>query len=324
MKAFAYKVASSEESAVKLLGEKSLAIAGGTNLLNLMKNYVLQPDAIVNIKQIPGTDKIEEAGGGLKIGANVRIADVAASEAIRKGYPALAEAADKVGTPQIRNMGTVGGNLCQRPYCWYFTQEVFDCLKRGGSTCPAKEGENEFHAIFGNDGPCVIVHPSSLAPALVAFGARVRIAGAAGAREVPIEEFFVDPKTNARKENILAPNEIVTHVTLGPQRPQSATYSARPRVAYDWPVSLASVALEIEGGTVKDARICLGAVAPVPWRAAAAEAALKGKKVSEESAGAAADAALTGAKPLHGNAYKVQTAHACVKRAILMAAGRRS
>ena len=164
----------------------------------------------------------------------------------------------------------------------------------------------------------------SIAPALVAFGAKVRIAGAAGAREVPIEEFFVDPKTNARKENILAPNEIVTHVTLGPQRPQSATYSARPRVAYDWPVSLASVALEIEGGTVKDARICLGAVAPVPWRAAAAEAALKGKKVSEESAGAAADAALTGAKPLHGNAYKVQTAHACVKRAILMAAGRRS
>jgi xanthine dehydrogenase YagS FAD-binding subunit len=324
MKAFAYRVASSEGDAAKLLGEKSLPIAGGTNLLNLMKTYVLQPDTVVNIKLIPGTDKVEQAGDGLKIGANVRLSDLAASEAVQKGYPALAEAAGEVGTPQIRNMGTVGGNLCQRPYCWYFTQEVFDCLKRGGTTCPAKEGENEFHAILGNDGPCVIVHPSSIAPALVAYGARVRIAGSAGAREVPIEEFFVGPKTNVQRENILAPNEIVTHVVLGPARPQSATISVRPRVAHDWPVSMASVALQVEGGQVKDARICLGAVAPVPWRAAGAEAALKGKSVSEESAGAAADAAVAGATPLQQNAYKVQTARACVKRAILAAAGRRS
>jgi xanthine dehydrogenase YagS FAD-binding subunit len=324
MKAFAYRVASSEEDAAKLLGEKSVPIAGGTNLLNLMKTYVLQPDVLVNIKSIPGTDRIEGAADGLKIGANVRIADLAANETVRKGYAALAEAAGEVGTPQIRNMGTVGGNLCQRPYCWYFTQEPFDCLKRGGTTCPAKEGENEFHAILGNDGPCVIVHPSSIAPALVAFGAKVRIAGPSGSKEVPIEEFFVTPKTNVRKENILAPNEIVTHVILGPPRPLSATYSARPRVAHDWPVSMASVVLETEGANVKDARICLGAVAPIPWRVPGAEAALKGKTVSEASATAAAEAAVAGATPLQQNAYKLKTAHACVKRAILAAAGRRS
>ena len=198
MKAFAYRVATSEENATKLLGEKALPLAGGTSLLNLMKNYVLQPDTVVSITRIPGYDKIEPAAGSVKIGANVRLADIASSADIQKGYPALAQAALNVASPQIRNMGTIGGNLCQRPSCWYFTQESFDCLKRGGTTCPAKEGENEYHAIFGNDGPCVMAHPSSLAPALVALGAKVRVAGPAGAKEF---DFFT-PKTAAQRETI--------------------------------------------------------------------------------------------------------------------------
>ena len=320
MKAFAYRSAASEESAASLLGEKALPLAGGTNLLNLMKNFVLQPDVLVDIKRIPGTAGIELASGSAKIGANALLADIAAHEGLRKEYPALAQAAGGIGTPQIRNMATLGGNICQRPYCWYFTQEAFDCLKRGGTTCPAKKGENEYHAIFQNDGPCVIVHPSTLAPALVALGAKLRIGGKAS-REVPIEEFFTLPKDDPRRENILGPGEIVTHVILGPPRPKSATYAVREKDANDWPVSLAAAALELDGDTVKSARICLGAVAPIPLRSKAAEEALAGKKVTETTAAAAADAAVTGATPLEKNGYKVRTAHACVKRAVLLAAG---
>lgn len=320
MKAFAYRSATSEESAAKLLGEKALPLAGGTNLINLMKNFVLQPEVIVDIKRIPGTTGIELAAGSARIGANTLLADIASHEGLRREYPALAQAAGGIGTPQIRNMATLGGNLCQRPYCWYFTQEVFDCLKRGGTTCPAKKGENEYHAIFGNDGPCVIVHPSSAAPALVALGAKLRIAGSS-TREVPIEEFFITPKDDPRRENSLAPNEIVTHVILGPARPRSGTYAVRTKDGSDWPVSLASAALELDGDTVKTARICMGAVAPVPLRSKAAEDALAGKKITEAVASAAADAAVAGATPLAKNAYKIRTAHACVKRAVLLAAG---
>jgi CO/xanthine dehydrogenase FAD-binding subunit len=199
MKAFAYRVATSEENACKLLGEKALPLAGGTSLLNLMKNYVLQPETVVSITKIPGCDQIEAAPPGLKIGANARIADIASHAEIVKSYPALAQAAQNVASPQIRNMGTIGGNLCQRPSCWYYSQEAFDCLKRGGTTCPAKDGENEFHAILGNDGPCVMVHPSSLAPALIVLGAKVRIASPAGAKEIALEEFFVAPKANPQR-----------------------------------------------------------------------------------------------------------------------------
>ncbi|HVR75577.1 MAG TPA: xanthine dehydrogenase family protein subunit M, partial [Planctomycetota bacterium] len=286
MKAFAYKVATSEESAVKLLGEKALALAGGTSILNLMKNYVLEPEVLVDVKRIPGLARIEVSAGGLRLGANVRLTDLLESPAVKALYPGLHEAVEQVATPQIRNMSTLAGNLCQRPSCWYFTQEAFDCLKHGGSTCPARAGENEYHAIFGNDGPCVMVHPSSMAPALVVLDASVRVAGPSGAREVPIEEFFVLPSVNAQRENVLAPNEIVTHVTLGAASPKSATYVVRSKEANDWPVGLASVSLQIENGACTSARVCLGAVAPTPWRAPAAEAALQGKPVTEETAAA--------------------------------------
>jgi xanthine dehydrogenase YagS FAD-binding subunit len=218
-------------------------------------------------------------------------------------------------------MATLGGNLCARPPCWYFSHDNFACAKRGNAnTCPAREGENEYSSIFATDDPCVAVHASSVAPALVALGASVRVAGPGGGREMPLEKFFTLPRENVLKENVLANNEIVTHVMLPRGNPKSATYVVNPKESHDWPVSIASVALDMAGDTVKSARIVLGAVAPIPWRAAKAEAALAGQKVTSESAQKAADAAVDGSSPLSQNGYKVQTAKTAVKRAILIAA----
>jgi xanthine dehydrogenase YagS FAD-binding subunit len=324
MKAFTYHSATSEQEATSLLGPKALALAGGTDLLNLMKERVIGPDALVNIKAIPGLDRIEAAGDGLRIGAAATLSALIEHEGIRKGYPALVQALETVGGPQIRNMATLGGNLCARPPCWYFAHEGFPCVKRGdGDGCPAKEGENEHHAILATDGPCVAVHASSAAPALIVYGASVRVAGPGGAREIPLEQFFTLPKADVKRENVLAPNEIVTHVILGKGSPRSAAVVVRHKASHDWPTALAAAALEMEGGTCRSARICLGAVAPVPWRAKASEAALAGKAVDEAVAGKAADAALAGAAPLSQNAYKVRAARAAVRRAILAAAAGR-
>jgi xanthine dehydrogenase YagS FAD-binding subunit len=321
MKAFTYKTASTEAEAVKALGAGALPLAGGTSLLNLMKERVVEPDVLVNLKAIKGLDRVEAAGDGWKIGANAILSTLLENPTIQKAYPALAQALETVGTPQIRNMATIGGNLCARPPCWYFSHDTFACAKRGNAnTCPAREGENEYASIFATDDPCVAVHASSVAPALVALGASVRVAGPNGAREMALEKFFTLPRENVLKENVLANNEIVTHVMLGKANAKSATYVVNPKESHDWPVSIASVALEMSGETVKAARIVLGAVAPVPWRASKAEAALAGQRVTAESAAKAAEAATDGAAPLSQNAYKVQIAKAAVKRAILIAA----
>jgi xanthine dehydrogenase YagS FAD-binding subunit len=324
MKNFTYINAGSEKSAVESLNEKALALAGGTDILNLMKDYILQPDALVNIKGIAGLNTIEAADGGLKIGANVTISDLLEHAAIRERYAALHESLYDIGTPQIRNMSTIGGNLCARPRCWYYRYESFDCKKRGGQGCAAIHGDNELHAIFGTDGPCVMVHPSSAGPALVVLGAKIRIAGPGGSRDVGVEEFFTSPAVDVTRENILKSNEIITHIILPAFSGRSATYEARHKESHDWPLAMASVALQIAGDVAQEARICLGAVAPVPLRVPAAEAAVKGKTINETTAGEAAGKALEGARPLSGNKYKLQVARAVVKRAILAAAtGRR-
>jgi xanthine dehydrogenase YagS FAD-binding subunit len=251
----------------------------------------------------------------------VTIAELAAHADAVKMYPALVQAAEEVGSPQIRNAGTVGGNMNQRPRCWYFRNEEFSCLKKGGSRCFAVDGENQYHAIFG-EGPCHIIHPSSLAVPAIALDARFRIVGPAGEREVSAAEFFVMPDKNLFGETVLAPNELLTHVTLPPPgSARSATYEVRFKQGHDWPLATASVALTIGGQTIKAARVVMGAVAPVPWRSAAAESALVGKPLTEETAMAAADAAIAGAKPMSGNRYKVQIARTAVKRAILKAGG---
>ena len=325
MKPFAYVNAANEKEAVGALSAergKFLPIAGGQDLLALMKDYVAQPDRLVNVKNLDRTIA-KAADGGLRIGSAVSVADLADHADVGRMYPALAQAAAEVGTPQIRNAGTVGGNLNQRPRCWYYRNEEFDCLKKGGSRCFAVDGENQYHAIFG-DGPCHIVHPSSLAVPAVALGARFRIVGPAGEREVKAEEYYQMPDKNLFGETVLAPNELLTHMILpAPGSVKSATYDVRYKQSHDWPLASAAVALDMNGGTVRGARIVLGSVAPIPWRSEAAERALAGKAVTPQTAMAAADAAIAGAKPMSQNKYKVQIARTALKRAILKAAGQK-
>jgi xanthine dehydrogenase YagS FAD-binding subunit len=323
MKSFAYVKAANEQQALAALGRergKVLPLAGGMDLVSLLKDRIATPDRLVNVKGLDGTITATP-DGGLRIGAAVRLVDLQAHATVASQYAALREAAAEVGTPQIRNLGTVGGNLMQRPRCWYFRNEEFPCLKKGGARCYSVDGENQFHAILGG-GPCHIVHPSSLAVPLVAFGAKVRIAGPRGAKEVLAEEFFELPERNLYGETALRPDELLTHVILPPARGmKSATYEVRFRSSHDWPIAFASVALEVQGGTVGDARVVLGAVAPIPWRSTEAEAVLKGQTLNEATATKAAEAALASATPMTQNAYKVQVAKTAVKRALLHAAG---
>ena len=320
MKAFAYSNATNEKEAVAALTGATrgrlLPMAGGMDLLGLMKDYIVTPERLVSIRNLDQT--IASAGGGLRIGAAMKIVDLAEHAEAKKLYPALVTAAEGVGTPQIRNMGTVGGNIMQRPRCWYFRNEEFNCLKKGGSRCFAVEGENQYHAIFG-DGPCHIVHPSSLAVPVIAYGGRFRVVGPNGAREIDAGQFFQLPNANLYSETVLQPDEIVTHVLLPAPGQRSAAYEVRFKQSHDWPLAAAAVNLVMAGSTVKSARIVMGAVAPIPWRAEAAERVLAGKAITEAIATEAANAAVTGARPMSSNAYKIQIAKTAVKRAIMAA-----
>jgi len=323
VKSFAYVKAGGEKQVVTALaapGGRALPLGGGMDLLGLLKDYVLQPDRLVSVKDLDATIT-KGPGGGLRIGSAVTLADLAAHADARRMYPALVDAAAEVGTPQIRNAGTVGGNLNQRPRCWYFRNEEFDCLKKGGSRCFAVDGENQYHAIFGG-GPCHIVHPSSLAVPAIALDARFRIVGPTGEREVAAADYYQMPDKNLMGETVLGPAEILTHVILpAPGQTRNATYEVRFKQSHDWPLAIASVAIAMQGQNVRTARIVMGAVAPVPWRSAPAELALTGKRLSEQVAMEAADAAVAAARPMSGNAYKVQIARTAVKRAIMKAGG---
>jgi xanthine dehydrogenase YagS FAD-binding subunit len=321
VKAFAYVNAANEKEALAALAPERgrvLPIAGGMDLVGLMKDYVAQPDRLVNVKSLDAA--IAASGGGLRIGAAAKLIDLVEHAQAARMYPALVQAAAEVGTPQIRHAGTIGGNLAQRPRCWYFRNEEFNCLKKGGSTCFAVNGENQHHAIFG-DGPCHIVHPSSLAVPILAYGGRFRVAGPSGEREIDAAEFFQMPDRNMFSENVLAPNELLTHVILPAPAAMSATYEVRFKQSHDWPLAIVSVACTGSGRRVQSARVVMGAVAPIPWRSREAEAALNGQTITEQVAAAAADAAVKSAKPMSGNAHKVQIARTAVKRAIMKAAG---
>ena len=325
MKPFSYVNPANERDAVRALGtdrDKVMPLAGGQDLLARLKDYVAQPDRVVNVKTALDATVTPMPGGGLKIGAAMKLVDLAEHAQVAKLYPAISRAAIEVGTPQIRNQGTVGGNLNQRPRCWYFRNEEFVCFKKGGNQCFSPTGENQFHAIFGN-GPSFIVHPSSLAVPAVAYGATFRLAGPNGERMVTAADYFTMPTLkNVETENVLAPNELLTHVILpAPGGVRSGHYEVRFKESHDWPIAFATVLLTMSGQTVRGARVVMGAVAPVPWRSEAAEAALVGKPINEETAAAAAAAALRDARPLSQNAYKIQVAKTAVKRAILNAAG---
>ncbi|HEX4912612.1 MAG TPA: FAD binding domain-containing protein, partial [Vicinamibacterales bacterium] len=281
MKAFAYVNTTTEKDALAALAKaergRTLPMAGGMDLLGLAKDYIVTPEKIVSIRNLDQT--IAAADGGLRLGAATKIVDLVEHAQARRMYPALIAAAEEVGTPQIRNVGTVGGNIMQRPRCWYFRNEEFHCLKKGGSRCFAVEGENQFHAIFG-DGPCHIAHPSSLAVPVIAYGGRFRVAGPNGAREIDAGQFFQMPNQNLYGESVLRPDEIVTHVLLPAPGQRSATYEVRFKQSHDWPLAAASVNLVMAGAAVKSARIVMGAVAPIPWRVPAAERVLAGKAVT--------------------------------------------
>jgi xanthine dehydrogenase YagS FAD-binding subunit len=304
--------------------ETTLVKAGGIDLLDLMKEGLVAPAKVTSLSDVAGLGAIEpQSDGGLRIGALVTLARLVADETVRKLYPALADAAGASASPEIRNAATLGGNLLQRPRCWYFRAAEFRCLRKGGGHCYAITGENQHHAIFDNRF-CAIVHPSTSATALVALGAEVELIDMDGAaRRLALEEFFVGPDKDVQRENDLRPREILTAVLLpNAAGLRTAHLKLSQKQSFDWPLVDVVVALDLgPDGACRRASIALGAVAPTPRRARAAEDALAGKIVDAQSAAVAGRAALEGAAPLSKNAYKAPMLEALVRRALLRAAG---
>ncbi|HEY7313754.1 MAG TPA: FAD binding domain-containing protein [Gemmataceae bacterium] len=327
MKNFKYYRPATVEEAVGLLDKTwgtTELLAGGTDLLDLQKEYVAQPDKIVSLRDVAkrGITVLEKLPPIFIIGAGATLAEIAAASDLKRFCPALTTAAGDIGGPQIRNMGTLGGNLCQRNRCWYFRDEHVHCLLKGGDKCFAIDGENRYHAIFTQGHKCVIVNPSTLAPALIALGATAEVLGPKGKRTIKLAEFYHAPSLATEREHVLAPNEMVLSVTIdAPRQPSNASYEVRHKQSYDWPLVQAAVAFKYEDKKATDVRIVLGHVAPTPHVAAAAAKALEGKEVTEATAAAAGEAAAEGAKPLAQNAYKVKLVAVAVKRALLTAAG---
>ena len=300
--------------------------AGGIDLLDLMKEGLLQPGRVVNLRGVPELGRIVEgADGSLRIGAMVTLAQLAAHPLVRARYGAVAQAAGQAASPQIRQVATIGGNLLQRPRCWYFRSLHHHCSRKGGEACFAFAGENQYHAIFAHKG-CAIVHPSTAATALVAFNARVELVSAQGARRaVALETFFLTPDRDIARENDLKPGEILTGVSLPPSRRgiRSAHLRQGELDSFDWPIADVAAVIDIDSdGICRRASVVLGAAAPVPYRVKGAESALTGKRISEDTARSAALAAVAGATPLSRNAYKLPVFEALVRRTILSAASR--
>jgi xanthine dehydrogenase YagS FAD-binding subunit len=258
-------------------GRAASIVGGGSDLLGMVKEHLVAPDVLVNLKAIRGMDQIETQRGNLKIGGLITLDTLSRDQRIRKEYTVLAEAAEKVGTPQIRNAGTLAGNVCQRPWCWYF-RNGFPCLKNGGNTCFSASGENQLHAIFGG-GPSYIVHPSDTAPALVALDAKFHIAGPSGERVVPASEFFQLPRVDAARENVLGKDEILAAIQLPAARPgvRGTYHKVLDREAWTHAVVSAAIVLEMDQQICRSARVVLGGVAPIPWRLPKVEAMLAGQ-----------------------------------------------
>jgi xanthine dehydrogenase YagS FAD-binding subunit len=323
MRAFTNSNPKSMRDAVSMLsqahqqGRSASIVGGGSDLLGMVKEHLVAPDVLVNLKTIRGMDQIEAQRGNLKIGGLITLDNLSRDQRIRKEYTVLAEAAEKVGTPQIRNAGTLAGNVCQRPWCWYF-RNSFPCLKNGGKICFSASGENQLHAIFGG-GPSYIVHPSDTAPALVALDAQFHIAGPSGERVLPASEFFQLPRVDATRENVLSKDEVLAAIQLPAARPgtRSTYHKVLDREAWTHAVVSAAIVLEMDQQICRSARIVLGGVAPIPWRLPKVEAMLVGQRITPELAAKAGDASVEGAHPLAKNKYKVPLTKAVVKRTLL-------
>ncbi|NIM57701.1 MAG: xanthine dehydrogenase family protein subunit M [Candidatus Aminicenantes bacterium] len=293
-------------------------MAGGTDLLAEIKDEIIEPEVIVDLKSIPDLSYIKNENNGVRIGALTSLTRLAEDTLIKNQYPALHEAANSMATPQLRNMGTVGGNLCQRPRCWYYRDPQIECRKKGGTSCFASRGKNKYHAILGG-GLCYIVHPSDLAPPLIALDAEASISSPKKDKTIPLENFYILPKVNVRKENILEPNEVLREIRIPvAKKGEKSTYhKLKERGTWDFAVVSAAVKGTVSGGTFRDIKIVLGGVAPVPWRLTKAENMIKGKKVTEDLVRKAAREALKEAKPLDENGYKKELAEIVLYRAAL-------
>jgi xanthine dehydrogenase YagS FAD-binding subunit len=318
MKNFSYVKAGSLAEAIKALSTEGAWLhAGGTDLLGCARDEIFPIERVVSISGLKNLKGISSRSGGrIAIGALTPLADIASSSVILEKCAVLAQAAASVGSPQIREQGTIGGNLCQRPRCWYFRSD-FQCRKKGGSTCYAMSGENQYHAIFGG-GPCFFVHPSDVAVAMVALEAQLSIAGPSGNKTIKMGNFFVGPKERIDRENTLMPGEIITNIGIPPIEGSVKSSYRKVMARGAWDFALASVAavLRFENDTVRAARIVLGGVGPYPWRVEAAEKLLTGKKLDGELAAAAGEAAVTGATPLRDNAYKLEIVRGAVDESI--------
>ena len=297
-------------------GRTSAFAGGGSDLLGMMKDRLVTPDVVVNLKAIAGLDQVQPDGGGAIVGGLITLDALSRDPLIRRRYPVLAEAAESVATPQIRNVGTLAGNVCQRPWCWYY-RNGFSCLKNGGTTCFSISGENAFHAIFGG-GPSYIVHPSDTAPALVALEATFRVVGPAGERMVPAADFFTLPKDDASRENVLGADEVLAAIVLPAPRAgvRSTYHKVLDREAWTHAVVSAAIVLQMNDRICQSARIVLGGVAPVPWRLPEVEKLLAGQRITPALADKAGDVAVAGARPLAKNGYKVPLTRGMVARTV--------
>jgi xanthine dehydrogenase YagS FAD-binding subunit len=347
MKAFEYAGPTSVDEALKALGgDGTLSLSGGTDLISRLKDYLATPKRVVYLKDVKDLAGVRPASGGsVEIGAGTRLVDILNHKDVIQHYPSLRQATFEVGTPQIRNMATLGGNLLQRPRCWYY-RHGFGLLggkkenknlvrELEGEYAPidvseeehnghvVRLGDNRYHAIFMTDGDALFVSPSSLAVPLIALGSKATIVGPKGERTVPVEELYQVPKKEGDSELTVAHDEILTKVTVPPCKGKNAAYEVRQKQAHDWPLVMAAVALRLDGDKVSQAKVVLYGVAPIPWISEPAAKAIVGSTITEESATKAGEAAIQGAKPLSKNGYKVGLTKTVVKRALLAAAGKR-
>ena len=321
MKNFKYIQPKSLKEASQFLGNDliaALASAGGTDLLGLMKNKIVNPDKVVNLKSIDGLDKIiYKQGKELRIGALVTISEIAEHATIKQKFNVLAQAAEEVASPQLRNMGTIGGNICQRPRCWYFRGD-FNCLRKGGDVCYAADGKNKYHCIIGG-GPCYIVFPSDTAVALMALDAVLAISSGKKSRKVPIKDFYLLPEKNIERENILQPGEIVTEIII--PEPAAGTVSGylkfKERAVWDFAMVSVAAVIQKNSATIQSGNITLGGVAPKPWLEEKVSSQLTNLTISEENLSAAAENILAEAEPLKDNGYKLVLARNLTKRLLM-------
>jgi xanthine dehydrogenase YagS FAD-binding subunit len=324
MRPFDYTNPTTIDEVIPLLGQNgrdARPLAGGTDLLTLMKADIAAPAQLIDIRHLSDLPSgVVQAEQGLQLGARTSLAELETNPLIEQRYPALAEAAGTAATPQLRNMATLGGNLLQRPRCWYFRSPHFHCWLKGGDDCPARNGQNQHHALFA-DGPCVAVHPSDLAPALLAFGAVVRLRGRAGERELPLADFYAQPTDQRRSETTVADDELVLSVSLPalPEGTHSTYLKAMDRKVWAFALAGVAVVLRLGGGSgrrIEDVVLVLSGVAPIPWRSKAAEQVLIGAEAGAALFARAADAALAEAQPLAHNRYKVPLAGALIRQAL--------